>query len=143
MKLSHLLRAVILAAVLLPIAGAQTLDGDFLNHENEEPLIFDVSEYDRTWITGDTDNDAAVDYALRLDEYGQKFLEAVDFNRDGKMDDFYFYHDGALKREELDTNYDGRIDLWIFLHRGVYVEAYHRDTDYDGVVDLIKEFGGP
>ena len=64
----------------------------------------------------------------------------MDFNHDGMMDDFYFYANDVLIREELDTNYDGAIDLWVFLHRGVYVERYERDTDFDGIPDIVKDY---
>jgi hypothetical protein len=81
-----------------------------------------------------------VDYAIEVNEEGRKAHEAMDFNHDGLMDDFYFYARGVLQREELDTNFDGRIDLWIYMYRGVYVRSYARDLDYDGVVDLVKDF---
>ncbi len=140
MNLSHLIRTSVLALVVLPLAGAQSGDSSFLNPEGEEPRIYSVEEYDGSWITGDTNQDSRVDYALQLDEFGLKLYEVMDFNSDGLMDDFYFFQGGVLQREELDTNYDGEIDLWIHMHRGVYVRAYERDTDYDGIVDLIKDF---
>lgn len=140
MNASQLFRAAVLALVVLPLAGAQSGETAFMNAEEGEPRIFNVSEYDGSWIVGDTNQDTLVDYALRLDEFGDKLYEVMDFNFDGLMDDFYFFHGGALIREELDTNYDGMIDLWIFMHRGVYVRSYERDTDFDGIVDIVKDF---
>ncbi len=58
------------------------------------------------------------------------------------MDDFYFYRNEVLYREELDTNYDGNIDLWIYMFDGVRIERYERDTNYDGTIDVVREFGG-
>lgn len=135
-------QVAILFILSLSVLGAQSVErtGDD-DDESEFEKIFDVDEYDSTWITGDTNGDGRRDYALKLDERGDKRYEAVDFNFDGMMDDFYLYKNGALFREELDTNFDGRIDLWIFMHDGVRVEGYERDTDYDGVVDIVKEFG--
>ncbi|MFA7566734.1 MAG: hypothetical protein WCY01_06880, partial [Alkalispirochaeta sp.] len=83
-----------------------------------------------------------IDYALKLDENGMKLYEAMDFNGDGVMDDFYFYRNEVLIRQELDTNFDGNIDLRIFMYDGVRVERYERDTNHDGNVDLVREFGG-
>lgn len=103
--------------------------------------FFDVSKYGDDWLTADQNNDGMVDYAVKLNEDNQKTNEAMDFNYDGLMDDFYFYANEVLVREELDTNYDGAIDLWVYLHRGVYVERYERDTDYDGKPDIVKAYG--
>jgi hypothetical protein len=106
-----------------------------------EPLIFDVREYNRSWILGDTSGDGRTDYALQMDSNGRKKTEAVDHNNDGFMDNFYFYENGVLHMQKLDTNHDGQIDLWIFMHRGVYIREYHRDTNHDGTVDLVRSFG--
>jgi hypothetical protein len=46
-----------------------------------------------------------------------------------------------LIRQEVDTNFDGRIDVWVYLHEGLYIESYRRDSDYDGEIDLVKEYG--
>jgi hypothetical protein len=58
------------------------------------------------------------------------------------MDDFCFYEDGELVREEIDSNYDGRIDIWVYLHQGIYIERYEQDTDGDGKPDRVRQFGG-
>jgi hypothetical protein len=57
------------------------------------------------------------------------------------MDDFYYYERGQLIRQEVDTNFDGRIDVWVYLHEGLYIKSYERDSDYDGEIDLVKEYG--
>ncbi len=127
----RLFYAVILSTVTLALLGADDL-----------PLIFNAAEYDSPWITGDTNGNGLIDYALKLDENGMKLYEAMDFNGDGVMDDFYFYRNEVLIRQELDTNFDGNIDLRIFMYDGVRVERYERDTNHDGNVDLVREFGG-
>ncbi|MFP4430259.1 MAG: hypothetical protein ACOCW6_09325 [Spirochaetota bacterium] len=127
--------------VLLPMVVLAISTGDAeYPRETEPDQYFDVSKYDDTWITSDRDEDGRIDYALRLTEELQKDREAVDFNYDGMMDDFYFYENDVLVRQEVDTNFDGKIDLWVFLDRGVYVERYERDTDFDGMPDVIKEY---
>ncbi len=129
------------ALVLLPVMVLAISTGDAeYPRETAPDQYFDVSEYDDTWITSDRDEDGRIDYALRLTERLQKDREAVDFNYDGSMDDFYFYANEVLVRQEVDTNFDGRIDLWVFLYRGVYVERYERDTDFDGMPDVIKDY---
>jgi len=91
----------------------------------------------------DKNNDGKIDQTMVLDSKGNKLYEELDFDFDGEMDDFCFYANGVLERELVDTNFDGRIDLWVYMRKGVYVERYERDRDYDGVVDLVKEFGKP
>ena len=101
---------------------------------------FDPAAYIGGWLTADRDNDGRVDYAVRVDERGYKLREAMDYNLDGRMDDFYFYSNDVLQRQEIDSNFDRAIDIWIYMWRGVYVQKWERDTDYDGVVDLIRDY---
>ena len=140
MNTSRIVQTLLLLTAAFTIVGAQAVeridDGD-----SEFDPIFSIDEYGADWIAGDTDNDGVTDYVLKLDEFSQKRYEAMDFNRDGLMDDFYIYNGGVLASEQLDTNFDGAIDLWIYMHDGVRVRGYERDTDYDGTVDLVKEFG--
>jgi hypothetical protein len=135
-----LVQILFLTTFTFTFLGAQAVEREREN-DDDPPRIFDVEEYDSSWITGDTSGDGSTDYALKLDENGRKRYEAVDFNNDGLMDDFYYYRNEVLIREELDSNFDGRIDLWIFMHDGVRVERYERDTNYDGTADLIRDFG--
>lgn len=129
------------ALILLPVVVLAISTGDSEYPRQTEPdQYFDAGKYGEPWITSDRDGDGRVDYALLLTEELQKDREVMDFNFDGMMDDFYFYSNDVLVREELDTNYDGAIDLWVFLHRGVYVERYERDTDYDGMPDIVKDY---
>lgn len=92
-------------------------------------------------VTMDRDFDGIVDYALIYHSDGAKEHAELDFNYDGEMDDFYFYRSGVLDRRSVDTNYDGQVDLWVFLDEGVYVWKVERDTDYNGEVDYVKEYG--
>ncbi len=89
----------------------------------------------------DRNRDGKIDQVMILDEKGRKLYEELDFNFDGRMDDLCFYTNGVLQSEWIDTNFDGRIDLWVYLKNGVYVDRYERDTNYDGVVDKVKQFG--
>lgn len=94
-----------------------------------------------TVLRSDRNSDGKVDYLLRYDEIGLKIYEELDFNYDGAMDDFYYYHNGILTEREVDSNYDKQVDLWVFLADGVYIEKYERDTNFDGIVDVVKKFG--
>lgn len=103
---------------------------------------FEVEAYSNGagWIVGDTNGDGRIDYALKLNDVFRKEMEAVDTNHDGRMDNFYFYRNEVLVREEIDSNHDGRIDLWVFLTGGIYIERYERDTNHDGVIDLVRRY---
>lgn len=89
----------------------------------------------------DTTGNGQVDYILEQDKAGYKKYEALDFNHDGQIDDFYFYNQDVLQRREIDSNFDGQVDIWVRLAEGVYVEGYDRDTNFDGKIDLSKTFG--
>lgn len=91
-------------------------------------------------IKSDNNYDGIVDYLIKIDEVGNKIYEEFDFNFDSKMDDFYFYENGVLRRQEIDNNFDGNIDVWIYLEKGIYISKIERDADYDGKIDFTKEY---
>jgi hypothetical protein len=123
----------LLALTFLPISGSAAEDSIPEYH-------YEVERYGEKWMKGDKNADGTTDYVVYFNEDGLKAREAVDYNKDGLMDDFYYYENEVLVREEVDTNYDQAIDLWVYLHRGVYIERYERDTDYDGKPDVVKNF---
>jgi hypothetical protein len=90
----------------------------------------------------DSDGDGRPDYRLVYDAAGFLEREELDFNLDGKMDDVRFYRTGLPVREEIDSDFDGRTDIWVHIRDGSLVERWERDTDGDGVADVVKRFGG-
>ncbi len=102
----------------------------------------DIATYGSPWITDDRNNDGIVDHAVQYGKNGKMVVaEVFDYNFDGKMDDFYTYDNGVLILEELDTNYDGLVDIWVHVYKGVYVAAYERDSNFDGTLDIVKQYG--
>lgn len=91
-------------------------------------------------IKSDNSYDGKVDYILEIDNAGSKVFEQVDFNHDGEMDDFYYYKNGVLERQEIDTNFDKNIDVWIYLEEGIYIIKIERDKNHDGVIDYTKKY---
>jgi hypothetical protein len=120
-----------------PIAAA----GTPLPKDSEKPIPFDSADLGGEWIKFDRNGDGRTDYAVRLDEWGHKVREALDFNFDGYFDDFLYYQRGVLVREEIDSNYDRRVDIWIYVTGGIYVERIEQDTNFDGIPDRIKDYG--
>ena len=135
---------MILSLAAASVAGAEGLDSEDLpdRRERRSWQSFDPEDYGEGWLTLDRNDDGVVDYAVMVNDNGQKMREAVDFNRDGAMDDFYFYENDVLVRQEIDTNYDRRIDAWVYLRRGVYITMWERDRDYDGIIDDRERYGG-
>ena len=126
---------LLLAGVLL---GAEGDDG-------QDPALdavgrFLPSSYSSGWLTSDRNADGVIDYAVKIDEKGNKLREAMDFNYDGRMDNFYFYANDVLQWQEVDSNYNRQVDIWIYLWRGVYVRKWERDIDHDGVVDISRDY---
>lgn len=141
-KTVQIIQYLVFGLLLLSVVSGETVHTVVVRDTEEEewPRIFDIRDYNDSWILGDTNGDGRPDYALKLDDRGEKKWEAVDHNHDGMMDNFYQYRNGVLHRQELDTNHDGSIDLWIYMHDGVRVQGYRRDTNHDGVADLIRDF---
>ncbi|TVR67181.1 MAG: hypothetical protein EA427_14510 [Spirochaetaceae bacterium] len=137
----RVVKVILLGMLVLAFASGQATERRSVNGGEDQERILPVEDYGESWITGDSNGDGRIDYALKLDDRGQKRYEAVDHNKDGRMDNFYYYRNGVLHRQEIDTNYDGKIDLWIYMYDGVRVRAYERDTNHDGTPDLIRRFG--
>ena len=134
---------VTVSLIVLVAAVAIGLDSEELPEERERSAwqSFDPADYGDGWLTLDRNEDGTPDYAVMVSERGRKIREAIDFNRDGAMDDFYFYENGVLQRQEIDTNYDRRIDVWVYLRRGVYITMWERDRDFDGIIDDREQYG--
>ncbi len=90
----------------------------------------------------DYNTDGNIDYLVRLNADGVKVMESIDFNKDGEMDDLYFYSNGIIVRREIDSNYDMKIDVWVYIKDGSFIEKYEQDLDFDGIIDKVKIFGG-
>lgn len=88
----------------------------------------------------DSNDNGQVDYLIKTNEDDEKMMEILDYNHDGKMDDFYFYENGVLRQRAVDSNFDGMIDIWVYLKEGVYISRYEEDSDYDGIMDTEKKF---
>lgn len=127
------------AAAVLTAAGLSLSES--VEQDDNYPLPFEKDVYGTEWTWADTDNDGTEDYAFRMTESGEVWYEVMDFNGDGTLDNFYYRDSGVLIQQELDTNYDGVVDLWILMEDGVHVRGYLRDTNFDGSVDVEKDYG--
>jgi hypothetical protein len=135
-------------AFLLSLLVLWSVSAPAQQYPDSRPLaswqVWDVTEYEEPeWLLLDRNEDGLIDYAVRLAENGNKLREALDFNHDGFMDDFYVYQNDVLQREEIDSNFDQQIDIWIFMHRGVYIQMWERDNDFDGVIDERADYENP
>ena len=139
-------KTIPLAILVTVIACATVSAAEPRDFPDTRPLSawqsFDPSAYGDECLLLDRDEDGVPDYAVQINDRGYKLREAVDFNGDGLMDDFYFYENDVLQRQEIDSNFDQRIDIWIHLRRGVYISMWERDRDYDGVIDSRETYGG-
>ena len=139
MKLMLPLAALLLLAVLHPVSSAPgiTLDRNGDGHPDQ---WYEVADGRVTGLSLDRNFDEQVDYTVEYDADNRKTREEMDFNFDGRMDDFYFFEEGKLVRQEVDSNFDGRIDVWVSLE-GQYIRGYEMDRDFDGVAEVRKAFG--
>jgi hypothetical protein len=128
---------LILMCVLPLLAASPVTDIELLRQEAR--ALF--SKTGTRWLEIDSNNDGVIDHNMLLVRTGDKIYEEIDMNHDGIMDDLCYYKNGVIIREETDTNYDGKIDLWVFIREGIYVERYAQDKDFDGIIDITKEYG--
>ena len=91
-------------------------------------------------IKTDNNYDGNIDYILEIDNIGNKIAESVDHNHDSEMDNFYYYENGVLVRQEVDSNYNGNIDIKVFLDKGIYIIRIERDKNHDGEFEYIKKY---
>ena len=138
MKKAALIILIFCTTVLVYAISQNEID---TNNDGKADQWLEYPEEGITFMKFDRDFNGSVDYAVKIDEIGNKLYEEMDYNYDGAMDDYYYYIEGVLIRREVDTNFDSVIDLWVYLREGVYVEKYERDTDFDGEVDLVRKFG--
>ena len=138
MKKTALITAVLVLLYVLPLAAAAPVnDIEALRQEARAKL----SGPNTRWLEIDTNGDGKIIHRMLLLPSGDKIYEEMDINKDGIMDSLSYYSRGVLVREEIDTNFDGKVDLWVYIKDGIYVEKYMRDTDFDGVIDVTKEYG--
>jgi hypothetical protein len=141
--MSFLRASLALCALLGPIvplpasSPAYALDS---NRDGSPDQWYEVADGQVRGLSQDRNYDGQVDYLVEYDREGRKVREEMDFNFDGRMDDFYYFEKGALVRQEIDSNFDQRIDVWVFLE-GLYIRRYEMDRDFDGRVDVVKDYG--
>ncbi len=92
-------------------------------------------------IEVDSDYNGIVDRVIRFDSEGKTDYEEYDFDLDGIIDTFYYYGELGLEHQEIDSNGDSKIDIWVYLFEGQYMQSYKRDVNFDGEIDIIKEYG--
>ena len=131
---------LLLAAATLG-AQAVTVTTDDVNGDDRPDTWFEHHRGRIVSFRADRDFDGVVDHHIRYDGAGRKEFEEFDFDYDEAMDDFYYFTDGVLERQEIDSNFDGAIDTWVFLDSGIYISRYERDLDHDGIVDQVRDFG--
>jgi hypothetical protein len=123
----------------LPLAAASTTYDVDQNKDGNPDQWYEVDDGRVLSARQDRNYDRQVDYLVEYDRDGRKTREEMDFNLDGRMDDFCYFEKGALVRQEIDSNFDDRIDVWVFLE-GPYIRRYEMDKDFNGQVDVIKDY---
>jgi hypothetical protein len=83
-----LITAALLSTFAFSANPHPSLDNIGLYHPLHEELSFDPLDYGEGWIVSDENDDGMVDYGIYFDDEGIKVFEAVDFDKNGQMDDF-------------------------------------------------------
>ena len=106
-----------------------------------DTAVFDPREMSDMWEFVDSNDDGHHDYAVVVDKQNRLLRAAMDYSGDGYFDNFYFYDNGELYQHDLDTNGDGRVDLRVFVQEGTNVSGFEQDTNHDGTMDRVEEYG--
>ncbi|MBN1649592.1 MAG: hypothetical protein JW874_16255 [Spirochaetales bacterium] len=133
------MKKIIFLSLICVLFTAQVMATSLNGNENIDSWNSEVAGQIRE-LTSDENGDGIADYILYYTSKGQKIAEKMDFNKDGIMDDFYFYINGVLKFRQIDSNFDKKVDIWVYINRGVYIGKYERDTDFDGTVDFVRDY---
>jgi hypothetical protein len=139
MRIKALAVAVFSLAALAPAGCSPAVSLDN-NGDGRPDQWYEVEGEQVRAVSMDRNYDGKVDYTAEYDSEQRKVREELDFNFDGRMDDFYYFENGVLVREEIDTNFDGRVDLWVLL-QGSEIHGYRMDRDFDGVAEVVKDYG--
>ncbi len=66
-------------------------------------------------------------------------FQQFDTNFDGNWDDFYYYENGKLIRQEIDSNFDTKIDIIIYIQDN-FIYKIEMDKDFDGRFETIINY---
>jgi hypothetical protein len=90
----------------------------------------------------DLNFDGRKDIWIYYDDKGNREMEEMDFDFDGKIDMVTFRRGGKVIRQEMDTNFDGKVDIWKYYNSDEALERVERDSNYDGRVDYWEYYEG-
>ena len=138
-RLLTLISVILLfSAVRMPIMSAEEEKED-LSIDSMVSFFYELEDTEPA-LELDSNNDGEIDYLVKTGVDGEKEMEVLDYNHDGKMDDFYIYENGVLRQRAIDSNFDTKIDIWVYIKEGVYISRYEEDSDYDGTMDVDKSY---
>jgi hypothetical protein len=129
-----------LSGPCLPLTAASPAYTVDQNGDGKADQWYEVADGQVVSLSQDRNFDGQADYRVQYDRAGRRVREEMDFNFDGRMDDFYYFEKGALVRQEIDSNFDDRIDVWVFLE-GPCIRRYEMDKDFNGEAEVVKDFG--
>jgi len=86
----------------------------------------------------DGNPDAEYRYAVGQDGIIPAFQQ-FDTNFDGNWDDFYYFENGKLVKEEIDSNYDQKVDIIVYIQDN-YIYKISMDKDFDGKFETIINY---
>ena len=91
------------------------------NSDGKADQWYEVSAGHIEKVSMDRNFDTVIDYNVEYDLGHRKLYEEMDFNHDGH------------------SNFDGTVDIWVYLD-GMYILKYEMDSDFDGAIDLVKDY---
>ncbi len=87
----------------------------------------------------DLNHDGKIDVIRAFNENGAIVRDELDFDFDGKIDQWTYYENGIISRVELDYTFDGKPEVFKYFQEGVLVRV-ERDLNNDGNIDHIEHY---
>jgi hypothetical protein len=135
--------------------NAEAARGIIAAWESAEPVVLDEEDAEKPTVTGTPSASPAPDrgmpvfWILGSSVFGAVLgaglvwglLHApqppskIDYERDGRADEFFYYFGERLERIEMDRNRDGKIDQTLHYGLDGFIARSESDDDFDGRID--------
>lgn len=140
--------------------NAEAARGIIAAWESAEPVVLDEEDAEKSTVTGTPSPSPApergipVFWILGSSVFGAMLgggliwgllyapqpPSKIDYDRDGRADDFFYYFGERLERIEMDRNRDGKIDQTLHYGSDGFIASSESDDDFDDRVDTRARY---
>ena len=93
------------------------------------------------WIIGSLLFGAALGAAaISIASHAPQSSSEIDYEGDGRSDEFAYYFGERLQRVETDRNRDGKIDQTLYYDADAFIARDENDDDFDGRAENLTRY---